>query len=113
MQIEGFKYSIPYLILVLYFVLLIILEAIINKQEASLNRNKTIIRWASIGGLLFFFGFRGLIGWDWFHYYPEFEEIPNLFHFRSDVFESSFYNRGFTLYISFIKIFSNNYFFFS
>lgn len=113
MQIESFKYSLPYLFLVLYFVLLIILEAIINKQEAGLNRNKTIIRWASIGGLLLFFGFRGFIGWDWFHYYPEFEEIPNLFHFNRHVFESSFYNRGFTLYISFIKIFSNNYFFFS
>ncbi|MEE4114821.1 MAG: EpsG family protein [Marinilabiliaceae bacterium] len=113
MQIESFKYSLPYLVLVLFYVLLIVLEVLVNRQETGLKRNRAVIRWLSIGGLLFFFGFRGLIGWDWFHYYPEFEAIPNIFRFSSDVFETSFYNKGFTLYISLSRTLCNNYFFFT
>lgn len=63
--------------------------------------------------LIFFFGLRGYIGYDWYSYQPNFETIPTIkYIFNSDyhkIFFSS-YEIGFQLYTALIKTLTKNYF---
>jgi len=112
MQIISLKYSIPYFILLLYFILLAITEFIIQKQKTKLSSNWLIIRITSFIGLLFFFGLRGFIGWDWYLYYPAFNKVPNIFHFSREIFSEINFDHGFIIYMSFLKAICNNFHFF-
>jgi len=114
MPIYSIKYSIPYLILITYYILLVITEFIVEKQSVSekLSSNRQIIRILSLSGLLFFFGFRGFIGWDWYSYYPAFKEVHNIFNFDSAIFSHIRFDHGFIYYMSLIKTISNNFHFF-
>jgi hypothetical protein len=112
MPVESLKYSIPYLFLVFWFILLFIAEYQIKRQETGVSQNLKVIRWASLAGLIFFFGFRGLIGWDWSLYYPAFKEIPSLFSFKPGLYTSTRFDYGFVTYMAFIKTIWNNYHFF-
>jgi len=95
----------------MYFITLIVGESIIRKQEYRKDENIKVIRWAALSGLLFFFGLRGFIGWDWYNYYPAFNSVPKLFSPNGELFTATDYNSGFVIYISFLKSIWNNYHF--
>jgi hypothetical protein len=112
MQIDSLQYSIPYVILVLWFGLLFIAEYLVKRQETGLSQNLNVIRWASLGSLLLFFGLRGFIGWDWTIYYPAFKEIPSLFSFKQGLYTATRFDYGFVTYMAMVKSVWNNYNFF-
>jgi len=114
MPIYSIKYSIPYLILITYYILLVVTEFIVEKQPGSgkLSSNRQIIKILSFSGLLLFFGFRGFIGWDWYLYYPGFKEVHNIFNFDPTIFSHTHFDHGFIYYMSLIKTISSNYHFF-
>jgi hypothetical protein len=112
MTIEGLKYSVPYVTLVLWFILLYSAEFIVKKQTTGLAVNLKVIRLSSLAGLIFFFGFRGFIGWDWSLYYPAFRSIPALFSFKQGLFTVTRFDYGFVTYMSLVKSIWNNYHFF-
>jgi len=112
LPLESIRYSIPYICLVLYFILLYFTEYLVKKQDAYLVVNQQIIRLAAGGGLLLFFGFRGFIGWDWTIYYPTFQSVPSLFSLNEFDFGETRYEPGFVTLISFVKLFTHNYHFF-
>lgn len=112
LPLEGIRYSIPYLCLVLYFILLFFLELQVKRQETYLLRNILIIRFLAGAGLLLFFGFRGFIGWDWTIYFPAFKNTPELFSLHPDSFTVSRYEPAFIALMSFFKTISGNYHFF-
>lgn len=74
MPISSPIYSFPYLVYILYLVVLMFLEF------RHINRNEDIrtIRWASLVGFVFFFGLRGFLHTDWQVYYQMFEKLPTL-----------------------------------
>jgi hypothetical protein len=112
MQVESLRYSIPYISLVVYFILLFITEYLVRKQAAHSDTNIKIIRWAGLVGLLFFFGLRGFIGWDWTIYYPAFKSVPDLFSSVEGIYTRTRFEVGFVAYMSVIKSIWNNYHFF-
>jgi hypothetical protein len=112
MPVESLRYSIPYISLVVYFILLFITEYLVRKQAAHSDTNIKIIRWAGLGGLLFFFGLRGFIGWDWTIYYPAFKSVPDLFSSVEGIYTRTRFEVGFVAYMSVIKSIWNNYHFF-
>ena len=75
MQLYSYIYSLPYILFLLYLILLMFLEFRCIKY----NQNTGIIRLATIAGFLFFFGLRGFVFTDWLIYKPLFEEMPTLF----------------------------------
>lgn len=105
-------YSIPYLLLILWFVLLSIKE-VSSRSNEDLEKK---LRLCCIISYVLFFGFRGLIATDWLSYYPWFEnlDIKNLFnigYWKSHNNLISF-EAGFTIYSMILKKVSDNYFFF-
>jgi len=74
MPVSSITYSIPYIIFLLYLILLSLLEfrTINNGQEI------TKIRYLLILGFLFFFGLRGFVFTDWMLYYSIFDKLPTL-----------------------------------
>jgi hypothetical protein len=112
MPVESLRYSIPYISLVVYFILLFITEYLVRKQAAHSDTNIKIIRWAGLVGLLFFFGLRGFIGWDWTIYYPAFKSVPDLFSSVEGIYTRTRFEVGFVAYMSVIKSIWNNYHFF-
>jgi hypothetical protein len=112
MIVESLKYSIPYLFLIFFLILIFIVEYKIRKQELHVTQNLQIIRWLTIGSILFFFGFRGFVGWDWVNYYPAFVKSPTLFSLNLKVFGQTRFESGFVLYTVIIKTIWNNYQFF-
>ncbi|MCM1321742.1 MAG: EpsG family protein [Bacteroides sp.] len=62
---------------------------------------------------MIFIGFRGFIQTDWFSYYKFFEKTPSLLdNAFIDYVHNSEFEVGFTVFSSFIKLFSANYFVF-
>lgn len=112
MQIISLKYSIPYLILITYFILLVFTEFLIERQTYFVRSNRLFIRTASFIGLLFFFGFRGFIGWDWYLYYPAFNKVHTITNFDPSIFKETHFDHGFIYYMSFLKTIWNNFHFF-
>lgn len=112
MPVEGLKYAVPYLLFITYFILLTVTELIIEKRGDNLVVNRQIIRWLSVLALLVFFGFRGFIGWDWYLYYPSFNDIPSLLSFEKGLFTATKFEHGFVVYLAAIKSIFNNFHFF-
>lgn len=112
MVLDSIRYSVPYIFLIGYFILLFILENIVNKQDLKKNSNKLIIQLAAGTGLLLFFGFRGFVGWDWTIYYPTFQNVQSLFQLDKTSFAETRYEPAFVIWISVFKLFSGNYHFF-
>jgi hypothetical protein len=112
MLLDSFKYSIPYVVLVLYYIVLFFIEHFTKKDGPHSVVNRQIIIAAAVLGILFFFGLRGLIGWDWTIYYPAFKSIPPLFSLNAAAFSVTRYEPGFVIYISLIKLIWSNYSFF-
>lgn len=75
MPLYSYTYSIPYILFLLFLVLLMFLEFRCIKYD----QKTYIIRLATITGFLFFFGLRGFVFTDWMNYYPLFAKIPTLF----------------------------------
>ncbi len=103
----GIINSLPYILFVFLYVILAIYEIRIKEEEV---RKKQIIRIVCISFYILFFGFRGLIGWDWYNYYPFFEKLPllNTPHF-SKIFNSLGFEIGFKIYSLAIKTLISNY----
>jgi hypothetical protein len=97
-------YSIPYLALALFFLIVFVIQNSLKLTEkTTLYINATVPI-----AFLFFFGFRGFIGWDWFNYYPFYNGLPNIFHLNQ--FENkSLFDIGFVISSSLIKTFFTNY----
>jgi hypothetical protein len=106
---EVFSYTIPYLILIVTLSFLAILEY--KFRDIVL-----IKRWIQLYCflvLLFFFGLRGFIGWDWYNYYILFKKVPTITDGGLLNFYSSSLNEpGFVTYVSIVKSIWPNYHFF-
>lgn len=74
MPVTSFSYSIPYLLFLLYLAALAFMEF----RALKFERDIKFIRWAAIGGFVFFFGLRGFVFSDWALYYPMFDKIQTL-----------------------------------
>lgn len=113
MPLYSFTYSIPYLI---YALLLIVLTWNEMKQRVG---KQTVRKWC-IATFVLFYGFRGFVSYDWYNYYPMFEEIEPLFNIANQkwVFivgdENGFgaMEPGYILYASIIKAIWPNWHFF-
>jgi hypothetical protein len=57
---------------------------------------------------IFFFGFRGFVGWDWYVYYPTFQKIEPLWGRVSENFET-FGDTGYALYCTIVKSITSEY----
>jgi hypothetical protein len=67
----------------------------------------------TIAGFLFFFGLRGFVAWDWYGYYPFYQELPKLFYGNIIKYATTVHMEiGFVTYSSIIKLISSNYHFF-
>lgn len=74
MPVYSSAYSIPYLLFMSYLVILVFLEF----RYLKLGKDTKYLQWATIGGMIFFFGLRGFIYTDWMVYYPTFEKVPTI-----------------------------------
>ena len=74
MGVTSFTYTFPYLIFLLYLVVLLFLEF----RQLRYEKDIKYIRWATITGFVFFFGLRGFVFSDWYMYYNLFEKMPTL-----------------------------------
>jgi hypothetical protein len=112
MVLDSITYSIPYVCLVIYYIMLYFFESYISKQGDNAKINLQLVKLLSVLGILIFFGFRGFISWDWTAYYPAFRDIPQLFSLNAAAFKVTRFEPGFVIYISILKFFCNNYHFF-
>lgn len=90
------QYSLPYIYLVIFFLIISLLQLGLPFDEKSkryLNGTAVII-------YILFFGFRGFIGWDWSNYYPFFKEIPTLWNLKLIDYS---YESGYVFFTSFVK----------
>ncbi|MDP4277418.1 MAG: EpsG family protein [Bacteroidota bacterium] len=74
MPVYSTSYSLPYLVLLTYFVLLMFMEFRCLKFE----QDTKYVRWATMAGFVFFFGLRGFVNTDWLVYYNIFNGLPTL-----------------------------------
>lgn len=74
MPVTSFTYSTPYIIFLLYLVVLCLLEF----RMLKFGQDIKYIRLATITGFLFFFGLRGYVFTDWLIYYPIFDKMPTI-----------------------------------
>lgn len=108
-QIFSFYYSIPYLIASLFLITLTYLEFKFNSND----RLKKRIRIITMLFLLCFFGFRGFVAWDWYHYYDLFVNLSKInldelfLFFKVDTLEPFF-----LILMSSVKIFTDNWYIF-
>lgn len=65
------QYSLPYIILLLFFLGIAALQLGLHIDEKSRRH----INFLVVIVYVLFFGFRGFIGWDWSNYYPFFKNI--------------------------------------
>lgn len=102
-------YAFPYLILIIGYVILSFIEyRCVLSELGKLN-----IRVICSLSFIFFFGFRGFIGWDWTNYYKLFQETPSIFDRRFlKVVKETFIEKGFITYLALLKQIWNNYHFF-
>ncbi len=82
MQFIDTTYSIPYLILLLAYFALAVVEQRGRDNPAVLPR----VMAACAAVYVLFFGFRGFIGWDWTNYYQWYHDTPGLFKLRPGAF---------------------------
>lgn len=84
----------PYYIVFLFLFIGVIIEQI---SENELIKKRYLL--LSIGILILFFGLRGYIGYDWYTYKPNFENISLLKIIKN----SDYFEFGFKLYTAFIR----------
>lgn len=102
-------YSVPYLALVLFYIALSFIE---YKCVLS-SKGKFNIRILCVVSCLFFWGFRGFIGWDWTNYYKLFKDTPAVFDDAfGSFFKAAFIEKGYVVYVGVVKQIYNNYHFF-
>lgn len=97
----------PYLCVLFSFILLAI--ASLRIYNLSLQQN---IRALCLCIFIFFFGFRGYIGWDVHSYYPMFTACPQLWNLSAQILQEEVREPGFLFYMSFLKSIWNNYHFY-
>lgn len=97
----------PYLCVLFSFILLAI--ASLRIYNLSLQQN---IRALCLCIFIFFFGFRGYIGWDVHSYYPMFTACPQLWNLSAQTLQEEVREPGFLFYMSFLKSIWNNYHFY-
>ncbi|WP_191215916.1 EpsG family protein [Parabacteroides distasonis] len=111
--IYSIEYSIPYLLLAFLFLSL-------SYYEYKRQNSKCFVRAFCVILFLFFYGFRGFVGWDWQGYYPIFEAMDTLLNFSSNSFfvvtttgkELDVIEPGYIIYQSIIKTVFDNWHFF-
>lgn len=113
----SYIYSIPYLIMILFFSYLVIWEY--RKKENQQIKKR--IRYICLLVFLVFFGLRGFVGYDWSVYFPMYESIKPLFssdfsfiYLAVDTRQSSidYIEPGYLIYISLLKFIYNDWHFF-
>ena len=112
MPIESPIYSVPWILLIVFFIMLTVTEHLLMKRQGNLTVDMQIIRWISIISLIFFFGLRGFEGWDWTLYYPAYKDLPPLLSFRAGLFTSTRFEHGFVVLMAAVKSIWSNYHFF-
>lgn len=124
MPVYSYYYSLPYLILLLFYMFLFKIEL----RFKNMNRSIIDLRWITVFAFLIFFGLRGHLYTDWIVYKPIFDGIPTLWDNSFKNF-NSIYNsdigyklitdsasgtggieKGFILYILIFKSIIPNYF---
>jgi len=94
----------------LYLLLLFALLAlwwVEYKSKSGQNTRKQAVYICAVVYILFF-GLRGFVGWDWFNYYPTFQQTPSLFQLDKTSI-SAFSEFGFVIYMSIFKTLSLDY----
>lgn len=104
----SFSYSVPYLIVLSIFLLCFWAEMNAQKDKQQLQ----VIRWVCCTTFFFFFGFRGLVGWDWVNYYPAFEDTKPLWGNFIQNFDG-IQDPGYVVYVTLIRSISSSYQFFT
>lgn len=99
----SYIYSIPYLLLTLFYLVLARLE--FGFEE----KGKNTIRKICMLLFLFFFGLRGFVGWDYTAYYPAFLDWNSSFSELGLFSRDNEFDIGFSLYVSIIRLFTNNF----
>ncbi|RRA90390.1 EpsG family protein [Paenimyroides viscosum] len=89
-------YSLPYILLLICFSILFFLEYYFPNSRKKISVTSAVL-------FLFFFGFRGLIGSDWYNYQLEYEYIGIDYIYVSNLEE------GFNLLVKICKYFSLSY----
>jgi hypothetical protein len=95
-------YSIPYIILTIFFLFVFFVENTINFKQNSVSFLNFIV----LLSFIFFFGFRNFVGWDWTMYAPFFKNLHPISSFLTQVGNLDW---GFMIYASIIKQFSANF----
>lgn len=106
MENFSYYYSVPYIIILLLFLILSFLD---TKMFGS---NRFYVRFISVCLFFWFFAFRGFVGSDFTSYYLFYRDLPNIGKIESSDFVNWSFEPGFILFSSIIKLFSNNYHFF-
>lgn len=107
----SFIYSLPYILFVLLYIILTIVEL----DSAGNPRLKQNIRFICIIAFVYFLGLRGFIGWDWYNYYPFFLKIPTVWESFSSIetyYTQTSFEIGFCIYTSIVKSIVNDYHFY-
>lgn len=95
-------FSIPYIILFLFFLGISIIQLGFKLDK---NSNRFLIITVIIGYIIFW-GFRGYVATDWINYYPFFK---NLSTDISKSINNNFFESGFVIYSTIIKKFTDSY----
>lgn len=104
----NFAYAIPYLIVFICYWTIYLLSSS-KKWLHTYSYSHAVF--AALLIYFIFIGFRGYICTDWYNYYPMFMETPVLTNWSDFVNYSNsvFTEKGYLLYISIFKIFSQSY----
>lgn len=101
-------YSLPYICFVAFLLLL----SVIQLGFILTDRTRKSLNIIAIVGFVLFIGARGLIGWDWVHYYTAFEEAVPLQRFGN--YHNWVFNEpGFNFCMSVVKTFTSEFWIFT
>ena len=98
-------YFLSYILIIVFFLSIAIFQFGVPIEEKS----RKYINFFVIAMYVFFFGFRGFVGFDWVNYYPFFKYIEKLSDFKFDTISNDV---GFSVFASFIKTINPDYNFF-
>jgi hypothetical protein len=112
MVVISLKYCIPYIVFLIPLFLLAAVENYYAERERLAGQNYRMIALLSFMIFLFFFGFRGHIGWDWTNYYQSFADLPKLWNLSLKSLAQERFAPGFLIFMSASKSLVNSYSFF-
>lgn len=95
-------YSIPYIILIIFFLFVFFVENTINLKQNSVSFLNFIVLFSFI----VFFGFRGFVGWDWYLYFPFYKTLDPIYSLQISKYN---FDVGFVVYSSIIKTITEDY----